>query len=88
MTAPQVPERAGPGPNDPSSLIWPYTSSSDPTLDTNTGLVGAIIISAAHSKRADDLTDPRPADVDREIIWYFSLINEMEAHHLDINSLG
>jgi FtsP/CotA-like multicopper oxidase with cupredoxin domain len=37
----QVPERTGPGPNDPSSILWIYHSHVDETADTNAGLIGA-----------------------------------------------
>ncbi len=40
----QVPERAGPGPADPSSMMWMYHSHWVETEDTYAGLVGAIII--------------------------------------------
>jgi len=33
-----VPERAGPGPNDPSSIIWMYHSHVNSPMDTNSGL--------------------------------------------------
>jgi hephaestin len=41
-----VPERAGPGPLDPSSVLWMYHSHIDEPRDANTGLVGPIIITA------------------------------------------
>lgn len=39
-----MPERAGPGPADPSSMMWMYHSHWDETADTYAGLAGAIII--------------------------------------------
>ena len=42
----QVRERSGPGPKDPSSVIWIYHSHHSEVQDTNTGLYGAMIISA------------------------------------------
>ena len=41
----QVTERAGPGPSDPSSLLWMYHSHFNEVADTNAGLSGPIIIS-------------------------------------------
>ena len=41
----QVTERAGPGPADPSSLLWMYHSHFDEVADVNAGLMGAIIVS-------------------------------------------
>src|SRR5712692_8216538 len=40
----EVPERAGPGPNDPSSLVWLYHSHVNEMIDVNSGLIGAIIV--------------------------------------------
>lgn len=74
-----VPERAGPGPNDPSSIVWLYHSHVMSIQDTNTGLVGAMVITRAGE--ADD--GGRPADVDRELFGYFSVMNENESHFLD-----
>ena len=41
----QVTERSGPGPADPSSLLWMYHSHFDEVADVNAGLMGAIIVS-------------------------------------------
>lgn len=40
----QVPERAGPGPNGPTCVTWAYYSDVDPIKDTNSGLVGPLVI--------------------------------------------
>ena len=40
----KVPERAGPGPNGPSCATWAYYSDVNPIKDTNSGLVGPLII--------------------------------------------
>jgi Multicopper oxidase len=40
----QVPERAGPGPNGPSSIVWLYHSHTNELKDVQSGLVGARII--------------------------------------------
>lgn len=37
-------ERSGPGPADTACLTWAYFSDVDPVKDTNTGLVGPLII--------------------------------------------
>src|SRR5208282_4606211 len=55
----QVPERAGPGPADPSSLVWLYHSHGNTALES--GLIGAIIITA----RGMAGPDGKPKDVDR-----------------------
>lgn len=41
----QVRDRSGPGPKDPSSVVWMYHSHHSEVQDTNTGLYGAMIIS-------------------------------------------
>ena len=40
----EVPSRAEPGPNDTDCLTWGYYSDVNPVKDTNTGLVGALVI--------------------------------------------
>ena len=40
----EVPERAGPGPEDPSSIVWVYHSHVDEYRDVASGLVGAIVV--------------------------------------------
>lgn len=77
-----VPERSGPGPNDPSSIVWLYHSHVDEMKDTNAGLVGPIIIS-----RAGISTDAnaKPSDVDKEFVVLFTLVDENESWYLDYN---
>ncbi len=47
-----VPERAGPGPMDPSSILWMYHSHFNESRDMNSGLLGPIIISRKGSNEA------------------------------------
>ena len=42
----EVRDRSAPGPKDPSSVVWMYHSHHSEVQDTNTGLYGAMIISA------------------------------------------
>src|SRR3954470_21073519 len=67
-----VPERAGPGPMDPSSVMWMYHSHVDEVGDTNSGLMGPVIVTSA-DKASPDGT---PADVDRELVTLFSVTDE------------
>jgi len=76
-----VPERAGPGPNDPSSIAWIYHSHVDETADTNAGLIGAIII----TKKGFEDADRTPVDVDREFISLFTVFDENASLHLQSN---
>lgn len=73
-----VPERAGPGPMDPRSIMWMYHSHVDEPGDTNAGLMGAIIISAKGNAKADGT----PKDVDREFVITFSVMDENASPYL------
>lgn len=70
-----VPERAGPGPGDDSSVMWMYHSHTDEVTDTYAGLMGPIEITAAGMARPDG----SPEDVDREIFVLFSVMNENQS---------
>ncbi len=76
-----VPERAGPGPMDGSSVMWMYHSHVDEVRDINTGLMGAMIITAPGKARADG----SPADVDREIVTDFEQSDEEASWLADEN---
>jgi hephaestin len=78
----QVPDRAGPGPMDGSSVLWMYHSHTDEVADTNTGLIGPMVITARG--KADPAT-ATPLDVDRELFSYFTVENENQSHYLDRN---
>jgi manganese oxidase len=71
----QVPDRAGPGPMDGSSVLWMYHSHTNEIADTNAGLVGPMVITRRGSARADG----SPVDVDREVFSFFSVLNENES---------
>ncbi len=77
----QVPERSGPGPNDPSSVFWLYHSHCDELRDVASGLFGMIVI----TRRGMALPDGRPRDVDHEFATMFIAINENESWYLDDN---
>lgn len=76
-----VNDRAGPGNADESSIVWMYHSHTDEVSDTNTGLVGVLIVTR---KDAADI-EARPRDVDRELVLFFSVINEGESLLFDDN---
>jgi FtsP/CotA-like multicopper oxidase with cupredoxin domain len=78
-----VPERAGPGPMDGSSVMWMYHSHVDEVRDINTGLFGPMIITARDKARPDGT----PADVDREIIASFMQVEEQDSWLADKNLL-
>jgi hypothetical protein len=77
----QVPERAGPGPGDGSSVMWMYHSHADEVADTYAGLMGPIEVTARGKARADG----SPRDVDRELFALFSVMNENASPFLQTN---
>jgi manganese oxidase len=77
----QVPERDGPGPNDPISIVWSYHSHVNEVTDTNAGLVGPIII----SRHGEAKPDGTPKGVDREYVTLFTIFNENKSPYLDQN---
>jgi manganese oxidase len=76
-----VPERAGPGPGDPSSVMWMYHSHVNEPQDTNSGLIGPIII----TKRTMARPDGSPRDIDREFVNMFTVFDENDSLYLDYN---
>ena len=79
----KVPERAGPGPNDPSSVVWLYHSHNYEPRDTDAGLIGAIVITKQGMARPDGT----PKDVDREFVTAYFLIDENNSWYLTKNIL-
>ncbi|MBI2872824.1 MAG: multicopper oxidase domain-containing protein [Chloroflexi bacterium] len=77
----QVPERAGPGPMDPSSVMWSYHSHVDEAGDTNAGLIGPMIITAKGKARKDG----SPKGVDREFVAVYSVFDENRSLYIDNN---
>jgi hephaestin len=77
----QVPLRAGPGPHDPSSIVWMYHSHVDEISDTYAGLVGPIII----TKHGEANPDGTPKGVDKEFVTMFAIMNENKSPYLDYN---
>jgi FtsP/CotA-like multicopper oxidase with cupredoxin domain len=78
-----VPDRAGPGPMDGSSVLWMYHSHVDEVRDINTGLFGPMIVTARGKARPDG----SPIDVDREIIASFMQVEENDSWLRDQNAL-
>ncbi|MFE5836402.1 multicopper oxidase domain-containing protein [Arthrobacter sp. NPDC056493] len=77
----EVPERAGPGPMDGSSVMWMYHSHTDEVADDYSGLVGPMVITRASNARADGT----PNDVDREFFLQFKVSNENHSPYLQEN---
>ena len=76
-----IPERAGPGPNDPSSVIWVYHSHADEVRDPYSGLIGPIIV----TRRGMARPDGSPRDVDREFVTMFASFDENTTHFVHEN---
>ncbi|MDE2484687.1 MAG: multicopper oxidase domain-containing protein [candidate division NC10 bacterium] len=74
-------ERSGPGPMDGSSILWMYHSHPDEPKDTNTGLVGPLIITRQGSANPDG----SPKDIDREFVTMFTNFDENVSHYLLAN---
>jgi len=77
----QALERSGPGPMDGSSILWMYHSHPDEPKDTNTGLVGPLIITRKGSANPDG----SPKDIDREFVTLFTNFDENVSHYLEQN---
>lgn len=76
-----VPERAGPGPGDGSSVMWMYHSHVDEGKDVTAGLMGPILVTARGQAQADG----RPQDVDREFVVNFAVYPEAMSHYFRDN---
>lgn len=79
-----VPERAGPASMDQSSVMWMYHSHVDEVGDTNSGLMGPVIVTARGKARADG----SPADVDRELVSVFQVTDENQSLDFAPNAHG
>jgi len=77
----EVPPRAGPGPDDGSSVMWMYHSHTDEVSDTYAGLMGPMEI----TRRGMARPDGSPKDVDREVFALFSVMNENASPYLEHN---
>lgn len=76
-----VPERAGPGDDDGSSVVWLYHSHNWEPRDIEAGLIGPMVI----TRRGMARPDGSPKDVDREFATLFMLIDENTSHYLQHN---
>ncbi|MBI1869174.1 MAG: multicopper oxidase domain-containing protein [Methylocystis sp.] len=77
----EVPERAGPGPSDPSSLVWLYHAHDHEGVEVYAGLIGAIVV----TRRGEANADATPKDVDREFFTLFMIFDENLSPYLDAN---
>ncbi len=77
----EVPERAGPGPNDMSSVMWMYHGHTDEVADVYAGLMGSMVITRRNMARED----ATPIDVNREFFTLFEVADENQSPYLDEN---
>lgn len=78
----EVPQRAGPGAHDGSSVMWMYHGHTDEIGDTYAGLMGPIVVTARGMARADGT----PKDVDGEFFELFAVMNENASPYLAGNA--
>jgi len=77
----EVPERAGPGPMDGSSIVWMYHSHTDEVNDVETGPIGPIVVTAKGMANPDG----SPKDVDQEVFTLFTEMDEFSSRLLPAN---
>jgi hypothetical protein len=65
-------QASGPGPGQPSSIVWWYHSHVDAGVEINAGLLGPIIVTAKGKANPDG----SPKNVDREFVASFMIFNE------------
>lgn len=72
-----VPDSAGPGPRDLTSVLWLWHGHTHEVSDENLGILGGILITGRG--QATSATNLRPRDVDREFILLAKAFNEDQA---------
>uniref|UniRef100_A0A3B4DAU7 ferroxidase n=1 Tax=Pygocentrus nattereri TaxID=42514 RepID=A0A3B4DAU7_PYGNA len=73
--------REGPSDSDPPCISYLYFSSSDPVRDTNSGLIGPLLV----CKRGALSSNNTEIDVDNEFFLLFSILDENLSWYLDKN---
>ena len=73
--------RAAPKTSEPSSKLWLYHSHANERRDVAAGLIGAIVVSAKGTVKADGT----PKDVDREFVAIFYTADENQSWYLTEN---
>ncbi|KAL2096234.1 hypothetical protein ACEWY4_008382 [Coilia grayii] len=76
-----IPDRVGPGPNDPPCITYAYYSTADYVRDLASGLVGPLVV--CRSTVLDG--GRRRRDVDREFALLFMVFDENESWYLQDN---
>lgn len=76
-----VPPQAGPTARDPSCLTWMYFSAADPIRDTNSGLIGPLLVCKAGALGADG----KQKGVDKEFFLLFTVLDENKSWYSNAN---
>ncbi|XP_077844143.1 hephaestin isoform X4 [Macaca mulatta] len=76
-----VPPHAGPTAQDPACLTWMYFSAADPIKDTNSGLVGPLLVCRAGALGADG----KQKGVDKEFFLLFTVLDENKSWYSNAN---
>nr|XP_006134465.1 hephaestin-like protein 1 isoform X1 [Pelodiscus sinensis]XP_006134466.1 hephaestin-like protein 1 isoform X2 [Pelodiscus sinensis] len=77
----RVPENVGPTASDPQCLTYLYYSAADPVMDTNSGLVGPLIICRKNTLNHDGTQK----GIDKEFYLLFTVFDENLSWYLDKN---
>ncbi|XP_044767613.1 hephaestin isoform X2 [Neomonachus schauinslandi] len=76
-----VPSHAGPTAQDPACLTWMYFSAADPIRDTNSGLVGPLLVCKTGALGADG----KQKEVDKEFFLLFTVLDENKSWYSNTN---
>ncbi|XP_066845980.1 ferroxidase HEPHL1 isoform X3 [Anser cygnoides] len=77
----RVPENGGPSENDPPCLTYLYYSATDAVKDTNSGLVGPLLVCRKNVLNEDGTQK----GIDREFYLLFSIFDENDSWYLSKN---
>ncbi len=70
----QLDDKAGPGPNDASSIVWVYHSHVNAVEEVYAGLIGTIVVTAKGMAKSPQ--DPSPKDIDHSFTTMFMVFDE------------
>uniref|UniRef100_A0A8D2KXT3 ferroxidase n=1 Tax=Varanus komodoensis TaxID=61221 RepID=A0A8D2KXT3_VARKO len=76
-----VPESVGPTDSDPPCLTYLYYSATDPVVDTQSGLVGPLLVCKKDALKPDGTQK----GVDKEFYLLFTIFDENLSFYLDTN---
>uniref|UniRef100_A0A8C5X323 ferroxidase n=1 Tax=Malurus cyaneus samueli TaxID=2593467 RepID=A0A8C5X323_9PASS len=77
----RVPENGGPAESDPPCLTYLYYSATDAVKDTNSGLVGPLLVCRKNALNHDGTQK----GIDREFYLLFSIFDENDSWYLNKN---